>query len=201
MKKTLKKGFTLDVVLAIIVCALPLLWLIWRAFNADLGANPIEALIRQLGVWGLNLLVAGLALSPLAKLLNWPRLNRLRRPVGLMAFFFVCLHLLSYLALDQFFDWNAILKDILKRPFITIGMVGFILLIPLAVTSFNAMIRTLGGRVWKNIHRLIYLIVALGVAHYYLMLKADKTQAIIYGLIVATLLLVRFIPSSNRLKL
>lgn len=197
-RKQLKKGWTVEVIAAAIICTLPLGWLVWQALHNQLGANPIEALIRQLGVWGLRLLILGLVISPLAKILKQPRLIRLRRPIGLMGFAFVTLHLLSYVAIDQFFDWNAILKDILKRPFITIGMAAFVLLIPLAATSFNSVIKRLGASLWKNIHRLIYLIVPLGVAHYFLMLKADKRLAIIYGVIVAALLVYRLIPAQKR---
>jgi sulfoxide reductase heme-binding subunit YedZ len=198
MKPKLKKGWTIEVIAAVIICALPIGWIVWEGLNNKLGANPIEALIRQLGVWGLRLLIFGLVITPLSKLLKQPRLIRLRRPVGLMGFAFVSLHLLSYVAIDQFFDWSAIFKDILKRPFITIGMGAFVLLIPLAVTSFNSMMKRLGPSVWRNLHRLIYLIVPMGVVHYYLMLKADKRSALVYGAIAAVLLLYRLIPAQRR---
>jgi len=198
LRKQLKKGWTIDVIATVIICLLPLVWLVWQGLHNHLGANPIETLIRQLGVWGLRLLILGLVISPLAKILRQPRLIRLRRPIGLMGFAFVTLHLLSYIAVDQFFDWQAILKDILKRPFITIGMAAFVLLIPLALTSFNSAIKRLGASTWKMIHRLIYLIVPLGVAHYYLMLKADKRAAIVYGAIAAALLIYRLIPAQKR---
>lgn len=171
-----------------LACFAPVLWLAWRLLSGDLGANPIEALIRQLGVWGLRFLLIGLAITPLARLLRQPRLIRFRRTVGLFAFAYVLLHWLTYIGVDQFFDWAAILKDIYKRPFITIGMTAFVLLIPLAVTSTNAAIRWLGPMRWKRLHRLIYVIAPLGVLHYYMLVKADHRPPLIYAAILAVLL-------------
>ncbi|MET0182007.1 MAG: protein-methionine-sulfoxide reductase heme-binding subunit MsrQ [Caulobacterales bacterium] len=170
------------------LCLLPLAYLIYRAFSGDLGANPIEEITRELGVWGLRFIIAGLAITPAARLLRQPKLIRLRRPIGLMAFAYVLLHLSSYIGLDQFFDWNAIVKDILKRPYITFGMLAFVLLIPLAITSTNAMIRRVGPRAWRRIHQAVYLIGALGVLHYFLLVKADHRPPLIYGAILAALL-------------
>ena len=175
-----------------LACLTPLVWLAWRAFSGDLGANPIEALIRQIGVWGLRLLLVGLAVTPAARILKTPRLIRFRRTIGLFAFAYVCLHLLTYIGVDLFFDWGQLWKDILKRPFITLGMGAFVLLIPLAVTSTNGMIRRLGRATWQKIHWLIYLIVPLGVAHYYLLVKADHRPPLIYAAILAVLMGWRF---------
>lgn len=174
--------------LVILACLAPAGWLIWRLFQGDLGANPIETLIRQLGVWGLRLLIAGLCISPLARILRKPRLIRFRRPVGLFAFAYVLLHLSTYIGVDQYFDWQAIWKDIVKRPFITIGMAAFLMLTPLAATSFNAAIRKVGPKTWRRLHSLIYLIVPLGVIHYYLLVKADHRPPLIYGAIALALL-------------
>lgn len=146
MKKPNKKGFTLDIAVVCLICLLPLLWLIWRGYNGDLGVNPIETIIRQLGVWGLRLLIVGLAITPVVRIFKQPRLIRWRRPIGLFAFAYILLHLTSYIGIDQYFDWAAIWKDIVKRPYITFGMIGFVLLIPLALTSFNAAIKAIGGR-------------------------------------------------------
>lgn len=183
-----KRGFTLDIALICALCLLPVLWLLWRFFHNDLGVNPVETVVRQLGVWGLRLLVLGLALTPLARLLRQGRLIRWRRPIGLFAFGYVTLHLLSYVVIDQYFDWEHIWWDILKRPYITFGMAAFVLLIPLALTSFNAAIRRLGGVVWRNLHRLIYVIVPLGALHYFLLVKADKSMPLVYAAIIAVLL-------------
>lgn len=183
-----KRGFTPDIALICALCLLPALWLLWRFFQNDLGVNPVETVVRQLGVWGLRLLVLGLALTPLARLLRQGRLIRWRRPIGLFAFGYVALHLLSYVVIDQYFDWAQIWSDILKRPYITFGMIAFVLLIPLALTSFNAAIRRLGGVVWRNLHRLIYVIVPLGALHYFLLVKADKTMPLVYAAIIAVLL-------------
>ena len=136
-----------------LACFAPLLWLAWRGFNNDLGANPIDKLIRELGVWGLRLLIVGLAITPAARLLRQPRLIRFRRTIGLFAFAYVLLHLTNYVVTDQWFDWAAIGKDILKRPFITVGMLAFVLLVPLAVTSTNWALRKLGPVRWRRLHR------------------------------------------------
>ncbi|UDF04701.1 sulfite oxidase heme-binding subunit YedZ [Asticcacaulis sp. AND118] len=183
-----KRGFTPDIAIVCAVCLLPALWLLWRFFNNDLGVNPVETVVRQLGVWGLRLLVLGLALTPLARIFRQGRFIRWRRPIGLFAFGYVSLHLLSYVVIDQYFDWGQIWADILKRPYITFGMIAFALLIPLAATSFNAAIKRLGGVVWRNLHRLIYVIVPLGALHYFLLVKADKTLPLVYAAIIGLLL-------------
>ena len=180
-----------------LACLLPMLWLVWRGYQGDLGANPIEKIIRNLGVWGLRLLIVGLTVTPLARILKQPRLIRVRRPIGLIAFGYIVLHLTTYIGVDQYFEWAAIWKDILKRPFITVGMAAFVLLIPLAATSFNAAIRRLGPLVWRKLHRLIYLIVPLGVVHYYLLVKADHRPPIVYGVIVLLLLGYRLLPRAR----
>ena len=178
-----------------LACLAPLLWLAWRGFDGQLGANPIEKIIRNLGVWGLRLLIVGLTIKPLSRLLRQPRLIRLRRPIGLFAFGYIVLHLSTYIGVDQYFDWAAIWKDILKRPFITIGMAAFVMLIPMAATSFNAAIRWLGAQRWRGLHRVIYLIAPMGVVHYYLLVKADHRPPLIYGGIVLLLLGYRLIAA------
>jgi len=169
-------------------CFAPVVWLAWKGYAGALGANPIEALIRQLGVWGLRLLLIGLAITPAAKILKKPRLVRFRRTIGLFAFSYIALHLVSYVGVDLFFDFKQLWKDILKRPFITLGMLGFLLLIPLAVTSTNGWVIRMGRAAWSRLHRLIYLIVPLGVAHYYLLVKADHRPPLVYGAIFALLM-------------
>ena len=171
-----------------LACLAPLIWLAWRGFSGDLGANPIETLIRQLGVWGLRLLLAGLAITPLARILRMPRLVRFRRTVGLFAFSSIVLHLFSYVGVDLFFDFGQLWKDILTRPFITLGMGAFLLLIPLAVTSTNGWVIRMGRAAWQRLHWLIYLIVPLGVAHYYLLVKADHRPPLIYAAVFLVLM-------------
>jgi len=171
-----------------LACFAPLAWLAWRGVSGGLGANPIETLIRQLGVWGLRLLLVGLAITPAARIFKAPRLIRFRRTVGLFAFSYIVLHLFSYVGVDLFFDFGQLWKDILKRPFITLGMAGFVLLIPLAVTSTRGWIIRMGRAAWSRLHGLIYLIVPLGVAHYYLLVKADHRPPLAYAAVFAALM-------------
>jgi sulfoxide reductase heme-binding subunit YedZ len=172
-----------------LLCSLPLLLLTLRAFgiSGTLGANPVEEIQDTLGEWGLRLLVITLAVTPLRDWFNAPWLILLRRMLGVFAFTYVLLHFLTWLILDQGLYWPGILPDIAKRPFITIGFTAFLLLIPLAITSTNAMMRRLGKR-WKSLHRLIYIIVPLGVWHYWWQVKADIREPLVYATIVAVLL-------------
>lgn len=171
-----------------LLCLVPLARLAW-GFQADaLGANPIEAITHGTGDWALRFLLITLAVTPLRRLTKLHWLVRLRRMLGLFAFFYAALHFATYLWLDQFFDWPAIARDILKRPFITVGFAAFVLLIPLAATSFNAAIRALGGRRWQALHRSVYAIAIFGVVHYWWLVKRDITQPLIYALILAALL-------------
>ncbi len=178
-------------ILLFLICLLPLARLSWGAWQDSLGANPIEFIQRSLGTWTLNFLLITLLVSPARKLSGWHWLLRLRRMLGLYAFCYALLHLASYLWLDQFFDWQAIAKDILKRPFITVGMSAFILLLPLAATSSNAMVRRLGGRRWQQLHRSVYAISLLGVVHYWWLVKRDITLPVLYAALLAVLLGIR----------
>lgn len=170
---------------------LPMAWLIWGFHTDQLGANPIEAITHSTGDWTLRFLLLSLALTPLRLVsgLAWPM--RLRRMLGLYAFFYATLHLACYLWLDQFFDWAAIGRDILKRPFITVGFAAFALLLPLAATSFNAAIRALGGQRWQALHRSAYAIAVLSVIHYWWLVKRDIREPLLYALILAILLAIR----------
>lgn len=174
-----------------LLCLIPLSHLGWAFQQDDLGANPIEALTRGLGTWALNFLLITLAVTPLRKLTGWHWLIRLRRMLGLFCFFYALLHWTSYIWLDQFFDWGEIGRDILKRPFITMGMMAFLLLVPLAVTSNNYAIRRLGGKRWQELHRTVYAIGILAVFHYLWMVKLDILKPVLYGLLLAGLLGVR----------
>lgn len=174
--------------IAAALCLMPLGHLLYRLFAGDLGVNPIETLIHELGVWGLRFIIGGLAITPVARLLKQPALIRLRRPIGLAAFAYVLLHWCTYIGVDQFFNWAEIWKDLVKRPYITFGMAAFVLLIPLAVTSTNAMLKRIGPRTWRRLHQAIYVVAVFGVVHYYLLVKADHRPPLIYGAILAVLL-------------
>jgi methionine sulfoxide reductase heme-binding subunit len=174
-----------------LLCLVPLGILIWRALTANLGANPVEFIQHATGDWTLRFLVITLCITPFRKLLKLPDLIRFRRMLGLFAFFYGCLHFLTYLGPDQSFDLAAMWKDVAKRPFITLGFTAFILLIPLALTSTAGWIRRLGGRRWQMLHRLIYLSAICGVIHYYWLVKSAVLRPLTYGAIVAILLLWR----------
>lgn len=170
-----------------VLCLVPLAVLAGQAARDGLGANPIEAINRTLGDWALRFLLIGLAVTPLRQL-GWSGLARMRRMLGLYAFFYVVLHVTSYVALDNFFDWAGIYADLAKRRYITIGMLTLVLLLPLAVTSTDAMIRRLGGRRWRRLHRLVYAAAVLAVLHFTLMVKADLREPLLYGAVLAVLL-------------
>lgn len=173
-----------------VACALPLLSLVVAAFGiggASLGANPVERIQDTFGQWGLRFLCITLAVTPFRDWFDMPWLVQLRRMLGLYAFFYVLMHFLTWLILDQGLYWSGILQDIGERPFITIGFTALLLLVPLAVTSTNKMMRRLGRR-WKKLHRLVYLISLLAVWHYYWQVKADTTEPLIYLAIVLVLL-------------
>lgn len=170
------------------VCCLPLAQLGWLGWTDQLGANPIELITRHLGTWTLNFLLVTLAVTPLRHVTGWHWLIRLRRLFGLYAFFYATLHFLTYLWLDQFFDWAAIARDIARRPFITAGFTAFVLLVPLAATSNAAMVRRLGGRRWTRLHRTIYAIAILAVAHYWWLVKKDVTLPLLYAVLLGALL-------------
>lgn len=177
-----------------IFCLLPL-FLLFRNFYLDqLGANPFEVLTRSTGEWTLRFLFITLVMTPLRHLTGsaWPL--RMRRMLGLFTFFSVCIHLLTYIWLDHFFDWDEIVIDIVKRPYITLGMLAFTLLVPLAMTSTKKMMKRLGKR-WKSLHKLIYVIAVLGVFHFLLLVKADLREPIVYAFILLTLFLLRIKPA------
>jgi len=171
-------------------CALPLAWLVARLLGiagAGLGANPIDELMDRLGEWGLRLLIATLAVTPLAVTLRKPWLVGLRRMLGLFAFTYLCLHFLTWLVLDQWFDLASIGADLAKRPYITVGFTAFALLVPLAVSSTAGWMRRLGPR-WHRLHRLIYPAAILGVTHFWWQVKADWREPLVYALVLAGLL-------------
>ncbi len=173
--------------LVFLASLLPLVWISWLAWQGALGANPVEALSHRTGDWSLRFLLLTLAVTPARRWTGWNRLQQFRRMLGLFAFFYVSLHFAVYLIFDQFFDWTAIVADVAKRPYITIGFAAFLLLIPLAITSTHGMMRRL-GRNWQRVHRLVYLIAILGVLHYAWLVKADLTEPLLYGGVLAALL-------------
>mgnify|MGYP000923790048 FL=1 len=174
-----------------LVCLIPA-FLLWRGFELDtLGANPIETITRSLGEWTLRFLLITLTVTPLRKYTGWHWLIRLRRMLGLFTFAYGISHLLTYVWLDQFFDWEAIARDIIKRPFITVGFAALMLMLPLAVTSSNYAIRKLGGRRWQSLHRSIYPIAILGCVHFWWLVKKDVTWPLVYTVITVALLGIR----------
>ncbi len=182
-----------------VAALVPLLRLVVAAFTGGLGVNPIEFVTRSTGTWTLSLLLITLAVTPLRRLTGWNWLIRLRRMLGLFAFFYACLHFTTYVWLDQFFDAAAIARDVVKRPFITVGFAAFVLLVPLAATSTNAMIRRLGGKRWQRLHYLVYLIATLGVVHYWWLVKKDVTQPMLFAFALAILLLYRVLREMREL--
>ena len=169
----------------------PLAKLIVLGYQDDLGANPIEKILRNTGFWTLTFLTMTMAVTPLRQLTQRVWLGRFRRMLGLFAFFYGALHFSTYLVLDQFFDWANILKDISKRPYITVGFSALVLMTPLAVTSTDAMLKRLGGKRWRRLHRLVYLITAAGVAHFWWLVKKDISQPVIFAVLLTISLAVR----------
>jgi sulfoxide reductase heme-binding subunit YedZ len=170
-----------------IACLLPLARLAWLGTTGGLGANPIEFVTRSTGTWTLVILLATLCVTPLRQLTGWTELVRVRRLLGLFAFFYACVHFSIWIGVDQFFDWPAMLKDILKRPFVTVGFAGLLLLVPLAVTSTDAMRRRL-KRNWARLHMLVYAVPVLGVLHYWWLVKKGVQTPFPYTVAVAVLL-------------
>src|SRR5215475_557 len=174
------------------LCLIPFGQLLYRAYSEDLGANPIDTITRFTGSWALIFLLATLSVTPLRRITGWNDLIKYRRMLGLFAFFYAALHFSTFLVLDHFFDWQRILKDIVKRPYVTAGFTGFIVMVPLALTSTAAMIRRLGKR-WQQLHRLVYFAAIAGVVHFYWLVKADIRRPVQYGAVLALLLGYRLI--------
>ena len=168
--------------------------ILWGAMfvQGSLGINPIDKLMDELGKMGIRLIIVTLIISSLSQLRLFRSFQNIRRIIGLMAFYYVLCHFLTYIVLDHFFNWKFIIKDIIKRPFITFGFINFILLLPMVITSTNTMVKRLTFKVWKKIHYLIYIVAPLAALHFYLLKKADKTEPLIYLGIIVLLLLWRF---------
>jgi sulfoxide reductase heme-binding subunit YedZ len=180
-------------VIVFLLALIPLSRLGFGAYFDALGANPIEKITRTTGYWTLTFLLISLTITPLRRMLGWLWLTRLRRMLSLFAFFYACLHFLTYLVLDQFFDWESIIKDIIKRPYITVGFPAFLLMIPMALTSTNTMIKRLGGKRWRLLHRLVYLCAVGGVVHYWWLVKKDLTNPVTFAVLLGLLLGIRLL--------
>lgn len=179
-----------------ILGALPPVWLIWQGFTGGLGVDPVKEMEHQMGLWGLWLLIAGLCVTPLQRLAGI-RLIRYRRAIGLLAFFYILLHLLIWLALDVQIP-SQIIADIAKRPYVTVGMAAFVLLVPLALTSNNWSIRKLGPR-WRKLHRLVYAAVLLGGIHFLMLVRGFQYEPLIYLAVIVGLLALRIrLPRRKR---
>ncbi len=176
-----------------LACLIPLGWIVWRAVTGDLGANPVEAVNRHLGDWAIRSLLLALAVTPMVRLTGKPVVMRFRRMLGLFAFFYAALHISNYVIADQAFNWADIWADIVKRKFITVGMATFLILLPLALTSTKGMIKRLGGKRWRKLHRIVYLAGIGAVVHYTMMVKADLMQPALHAAILLILLTYRLI--------
>jgi sulfoxide reductase heme-binding subunit YedZ len=177
--------------LVFLLCLTPFAGLIWGAFTNDLGANPVERITHTTGDWTLRFLLITLCITPLRHFTGWSAATRFRRMLGLFAFFYSCLHFTIYCLSIQAFNWAAIGTDIAERPYITVGFTGFVLMIPLAITSTKKWIGRLGGKRWQMLHRLIYVSAIAGVLHYLWLVKLDIRFPVRYGIGLAILLMFR----------
>jgi sulfoxide reductase heme-binding subunit YedZ len=180
-----------------LVGALPAAWTIHLGLADRLGPEPIRALEQSLGLWALRFLLAALLVSPLRRF-SGVDLFRYRRALGLLAFYYAALHLAAYAALDLGFDWASIVADIVKRPYVTIGMASFAILVPLAATSSDAMIRRLGGKAWAKLHRLVYVAAIAAALHFLLIVKSWPAEPLVYAALTAALLAARLVPRAQR---
>jgi sulfoxide reductase heme-binding subunit YedZ len=182
-----------------VACLIPfllLLWPFWKLVSSgnapEFGANPVEYITHDTGNWTIRFLLITLCVTPLRKIFNQPKLVRYRRTLGLFAFFYVCLHFMTWFILDKSFSLSDMWADVLKRRFITVGMLGFAMLLPLAITSTAGWVRRLGFAKWQRLHRLIYFAALAGVIHYYWLVKSDVRLPLMYGAILAVLMVYRF---------
>ena len=173
----------------------PLGWMVWLGLSGGLGVEPVAEAVRQSGLWALRLLLVALAVTPLRILTGQAGLARFRRMIGLFAFFYALLHVSVYVGVDQFFDWAAVWKDIVKRPYITVGMGAFVILTALAATSTNGMVRRLGGRRWKALHKAVFVAGAAGCVHYVMLVKGWQYPPFVYAAIFLVLIALRYAKS------
>ncbi len=196
IKKILLSGWTKALLFAL--CLVPFFLLGWDAYTQNLTANPVEYITHKTGDWTIRFLMITLSITPLRLLFRQPQLVRFRRMFGLFAFFYAMLHFTTWFCLDKFFDFQEMGKDILKRPFITLGLAAVLMLIPLAVTSTNGWVRRLGYKRWQKLHRLVYLIALIGVIHYYWLVKSDVRLPLMYGAIWVALMSVRVVEWAKK---
>ena len=190
----LRPGFAWLKAGVFLAALIPLGVIATAAWSGDLGANPVETLIHHFGDWALRLMLVTLAVTPVRRLTGWNQAVRLRRMLGLFAFFYAVLHLATYVVLDRSLLLEEIISDLTERPYIMVGFTAFVLLVPLAATSTNAMVRRLGGRRWRRLHRIVYVAAAGGVIHFWWLVKADVREPLIYAAILALLLILRLPP-------
>jgi sulfoxide reductase heme-binding subunit YedZ len=186
MRTVLASGWTKAVLL--VLCLTPVLRLGWRAYKQNLTADPVNYITHFTGDWTIRFLLITLAVTPLRGLLNQPQLVRFRRMLGLSAFFYGCAHFSTWVVLDKFFDFHEMWQDILKRRFITMGMIGLGLMLPLAITSTSGWVRRLGFKRWQRLHRLVYFSALAGVIHYYWLVKSDIREPVMYAAILLILM-------------
>ena len=184
------RGFRIAKAAAFVLAALPAVVLVVDGLRGNLTADPIEEITHRTGWWALTLLMVTLAVTPLRRLTGWNQLVQLRRMLGLYAFFYAALHLLTYVVLDLFFAFDILLEDVMERPYITVGFAAFLMLLALAVTSTKGSIRRLGRR-WRQLHRLVYVAALLGVVHFYWQVKADTREPLVYAGVLLVLLAAR----------
>ena len=187
-------GFAWIKVLVFLAALVPLGAIAAAAARGGLGSNPVEALLHHFGEWALRLLLVTLAVTPLRRLTGWNQAMRLRRMLGLFAFFYAALHLAVYVVLDRSLLIEEVLDDLVRRPYVMAGFAAFVLLVPLAATSTNGMVRRLGGRRWRRLHRIVYVAAAGGVVHFWWLVKADVREPLVYGALLALLLVLRLPP-------
>jgi len=189
VKKLLLNPWTRRVIFA--ACLIPALLLVVRGFQGNLSANPVEFLEHKTGDWALRMLLITLAVTPLRKIFDQPLFIRYRRMLGLFTFFYTCVHLSLYLTFDLGFNFMGLIADVLKRPYITVGSAGFLMMAPLAITSTAAMVRRMGPKRWQLLHRLIYFCALAGVIHYYWLVKSNVREPLMYAGILTLLMLYR----------
>ena len=184
-------------VLLLVNALVPLLLLLWDVYGGRVGANPLEYATRTTGMLTLVFLVLTIAVSPVRQVFKWNGLGKFRRMLGLFAFFYGLLHLLTYVAFDRYFDLRTVPSDVAARPFIAIGMLAFFLMLPLAITSTNKMVKRLGGKRWRTLHRLVYAAGLAGVFHFWLLVKSDTRLPITFGFVLLLLLAHRVFAKLN----